>query len=296
MKSFATELQAAYAGQNITLTNALSDTINSLEGSILTTVAQSGTPYFEEDDPDYWAFLAGESGVSLWTPFQPTEIDSTLYLPWQSLWYTGTQSYSLADNVEIRNPHPFRFITAAQPTWADVLARFWQEQGIRPGVDVDTFFCTSELIPTRAETTDLRVSLRVSNTTINRGDKVSMTLTLSNTHIATATHPILTFRPHITTVSWLQLQTIIPDQNCTTEAQVTRCELPDMLTNTSQEIQVVYRTTAGYMSETFELLAQVRASANTYEPNPADNHQTIPINVLPATSYPVYIPVILQPG
>lgn len=296
MKSFALELQAIYAGQNVTLTNALSDTVNSLEGSILTTVAQSGTPYFEEDNPDYWAFLGGESGVSLWTPFQPTQIDGTLYLPWQSLWYTDTRSYSLADNVEIGNPHPFRFITAAaQPTWANVLARFWQEQGIRPGVDVDTFFCTSELIPMKEETADLRTSLRASSTTIERGHKVTLTLALSNTHIATATQPILTFRPHTTTVSWLQLQTITPNQNCTTEAQVTRCQLPDMPTNTSQEVQVVYQTTAGYMSEPFQLLARVRASASTYEPNPVDNHQTTLINVLPTTSYQVYIPLILEP-
>ena len=154
MLSFATELQTAYGGINPTLNSALSSTINDLQGSILATVSQNGVPYFDQEDPSYWQFLPGDSGVSLWTPFETTNISGTEYLPWQSLWYTGTLSYTITNNIQIGNPQPFRFIEdAATPTWADVVARFWAEQSMRPGVDVDTFFCTSELIALKDEST-----------------------------------------------------------------------------------------------------------------------------------------------
>lgn len=147
MLSFATELQTAYSGANPALNNALSSTIGDLEGSILSTASQNGVPYFDQEDPSQWQFLPGDSGVSLWTPFETTNISGTEYLPWQSLWYTSTLVYTITNNIQIGNPQPFRFIEdSATPIWADVVARFWVEQSMRPGVDVDTFFCTSELI------------------------------------------------------------------------------------------------------------------------------------------------------
>lgn len=296
MKSFALELGAVYAGQNVTLTTALSDTIDALEGTIVSTVAQSGAPYFEEDNPDYWSFLGGESGVSLWTPFQPTEIEGTPYLPWQTLWYTGTHSYFLEENVEIRNPHPFRFITpAAEVTWAAVLARFWAEGEIRPGVDVDTFFCTAELIPMRGETADLQVALRPSNSSITRGDSLTIAVTISNTRIASATDPVLLFQAHSDPLDWLQLQNTVPDRNCTTEAPVTRCQLPAMPPNTTQMLRLVYQTTTDGATSSPQLAMQAKIFAATFEPNPVDNQETLRIDVLPAPGLALYLPLVRWP-
>ena len=293
MKSFAMELQTAYGSQNPALTTALAEVVTALEGSISTTMVQSGTPYFETDNPDHWTFLAGESGVSLFTPFQPTAINGDLYLPWQTLWYTGTLSYSLPNNVQINNPQPFAFInSAANFTWADVVSRFWVRGSLRPGVDVDTFFCTSELIPLKQETADLQTSLHVANTTITRGEKLTMTLTLSNTDIATATQPVLTFRPHSTPVSWLQLHSITPDLGCMTADQVSSCLLPDMLPGAVQEIQIVYQTSVSGLPGPSQLQAETQIAAKSYDPYPLDNQQTIAIQVESAAISLLYLPLI----
>ncbi|MEM7802702.1 MAG: LamG-like jellyroll fold domain-containing protein, partial [Chloroflexota bacterium] len=93
-----------------------------------------------------WTFLPGESGISLFTPFETTLVDDVRYLPWQSLWYTSTTEYKLSGQPFI-NKHPFDFISdTVDPTWADVVHRYWTLREMRPGVEVNTLFCTAELI------------------------------------------------------------------------------------------------------------------------------------------------------
>lgn len=293
MKSFALELHTLYEGENAALTLALTDTIDALQDSIVLNISQDGTPYFEEENPDHWTFLPDESGISLFTPFQPTEIGGDFYLPWQTLWYTSTLTYALPGNVQINNPEPFEFITAVgQPTWADVVARFWKETNLRPGLDVNTFFCTTELVAFKNDAADLQTALQVSDTHINRGDMLTMTITLSNTNIATATQPVLTFQPHETAVSWLQIQSVRPDQFCNTVGHITRCELPAMLPNTNRSLQFIYHTTTGMMPEPFSLTAKVNAFADTYDPNPIDNQQIQQIIV--NSTGQLYLPISLK--
>ena len=293
MKSFALELHKLYEGQNMALTTALTDTVDALQDALLLTIAEDGAPYFEED-PNHWAFLSGESGISLFTPFQPTEIAGELYLPWQSLWYTDTLSYDLPNGVQINNPEPFDFIASnSQPKWADVVSRFWVEQSLRPGVDVNTFFCTTEMVAFANDAADLQTTLDVSEQTIRRGDSLTVTITISNSNIATATEPLLTFSPHETAVSWLTLQSITPNHSCTTEAGVTRCALPDMPMTTTQQIQLIYQSAVGSLNEPAQLHAKAHISADSYEPNPIDNTQTEMIDVLPTTQ--LFLPIVLKP-
>ncbi|MEM7799680.1 MAG: hypothetical protein AAF633_10865, partial [Chloroflexota bacterium] len=79
MKSFAIELQTAYGGANPTLNSALTALINEIENNILGNVAVSGVPYFDDEDPVTWTFLGGESGISLFTPFETTLVDDVRY-------------------------------------------------------------------------------------------------------------------------------------------------------------------------------------------------------------------------
>lgn len=292
MKSFAAELQTAFAGQNPNLTTALSQTINNLDGSILSTESQSGIPYFDDGAGNSWNFLPGESGVSLFTPFQTTLINGEPYLPWQSLWYTGTARYELTGSVVISNPRPFAFIApSTQPTWADVVARFWSAEGIRPGVDVNTFFCTAELLGMSVDAADLSVQLDPPTSPIERGESFQVTLTVTNTGVSTATNPRLFFAPHAAQVSGLSFESSQPDGICSKSGQEVLCQLNDLGVDQTSTVTLTYNTAEDEQAPLLTLQMETNVTADTFDAILADNRQTAQLEVRP-TAAKVFLPLV----
>ncbi|MFK7800889.1 MAG: hypothetical protein AB8G95_04600 [Anaerolineae bacterium] len=313
MKSFAIELQNYYGLSSPTpnsgLVAALAAAENSLEGSILSTVAQNGTPYFDEDNPQVWTFLTGESGVSLFTPFEPTAINDTPYLPWQTLWYTETLQYELPQKVEIMNPYPFKFITEnASASWADVLAKFWEVNEMRPGRDIETFFCPAEIITMSKQAADLEADIIVqTKKKLEAGDTFSVSISLANQDFSTALFPTLVLSPTIVedpcitcrttsnSTQWLTLLANDQSDFCRENDQEVRCEWKGIDKDDSLTVNLTYALAEDM--PTSELGLKINVFSDNFDPNPSNNQlsQLISIQASEPPVVPpkeVFLPVV----
>ena len=288
LKSFAIELQAYYGptspSPNPNLVTALMAVENNLEGSITNTAVQNGTPYFDQDSPQVWTFLAGESGVSLFTPLELTYINETPYLPWQTLWYTDTTSYQLPQDVQITNPNPFKFITSAtDPTWADVLSEFWKFNEMQPGRDVGTFFCPTELVTMSDSASDLEAGIEVEKADeLKHGDTFSVTISMLNSDFAPASNPVLIFTPHDDPdpTPWLTLVETDQPRVCTETDQSVRCELGSIGEGVSIKIKLIYKL--GDEVPVSELSAKIKVFSDNFDPDPTNNQLSQLITIGPA--------------
>ncbi len=159
------------------------NTANAVGNSILILEYQNGSPWWDET-PSYWNFY-GVSGISIFAPLVPMQVDGLTYHAWQSLWYTDTlviaEDVTVGDEVvDVLNPYPYAFITrnGGSATWADVIDAYWRQQGIHPGSDVNTALC----LPDIREVEEIDVYLVTEETAdpIQAGTTMAYTLTVNN--------------------------------------------------------------------------------------------------------------------
>lgn len=300
LKSFAQQLRLLYltnpSTPNTELVTDLTNLVNALEGSILTTAVQNGPPYFDEEDPQTWEFVRGESGVSLFAPFMPTEIDGTPYLPWQTLWYTNTRFIQLPQNVTLSNPHPFSFIdidSSGNATWADVLAKYWALQQMRPGRDISTFFCPAEMVSMSTQAADLALDVELSREPLTAGEPFSVTLTVTNRNFAPAVNPEVLFMPHSEPVGWLTLTDIEPIDQCTEAEQEIRCGWKQIPVGGSNSVVLTYMLDA--LVPVSNLEGEVQLSSDNFDPENLNNRVDLAVQIEEKMDDPpmeVFLPII----
>lgn len=146
LRQYATQLAQTFQPISSNTASAISNTLPFINGAIITTLVESGSPWFYAGPAPapYWNF-DNASGLSIFTPFKPYDNSLYIYHTWQALWYTD--SYTIATGIpnigDVTNPYPYSFIipSAVGTQWAKVLAHYWAATNTRPGLDIDTGFC-----------------------------------------------------------------------------------------------------------------------------------------------------------
>ena len=186
MSQFAERLARLYANVNPSLSASAQATMAGLKSATVVQQVQDDYPYFAPSE--FWK-QSGYPGVSLFTPFETMMISGTTYLPWQTLWYTNSLSLTIS-NLFLDNPYPFQTVQGEQG-WAQLLRGYWEKNSIRPGEDVETIFCSAELIDFERGSADLSIDLQTPPRGVV-GETIDYTITVTNQREITATGVMVT--------------------------------------------------------------------------------------------------------
>lgn len=128
--------------------DAATATADALDTVTIAHLSTDGVPWFAPG-VSAWNFhpTTHTAGIAIFTPFETMRINAEDYHVWQAMWYTHAISYTVSPSVTVLNPHPFQFIQPdGNVTWADVLHRYWQEEGMMPKFDTPAAFCMPHLL------------------------------------------------------------------------------------------------------------------------------------------------------
>ncbi len=146
-------------------------------------VAQNGQPWWVID-PTTWNFT-GVSGIGIYAPFMPMEMEGQAFHSWQALWYTDTVLIASDVNIggqlrDVLNPHPYAFVqrNSNSATWADVLDVYWRQAAIHPRQDVATALCLPRI--QEVEEPDLQLVARASTPVVQATRPLTYGLTVVN--------------------------------------------------------------------------------------------------------------------
>ncbi len=165
------------------LIQAANDAYFGVTSAVIVEEGSDGIPHFGEGSTANWPLASQTAssfdGISLFTPLMTTVVSGTSYMPWQSLWYTQETKLTVGGQ-SIPNPQPLRFFDTPNDNWQTLLADYWVDAGIVPGVDVETLFCTSELPTFERSYADLRVTIEESADPAPLDDLVMYTIKVLN--------------------------------------------------------------------------------------------------------------------
>jgi len=131
LADFALQLRNQFDPTSV-IYRAASDLLTQTNAAVIgVPIRVAGTPWFASDPKPLWTFHSNTAGIALYTDFHGISIKGTTFLGWQAHWYNKGDT----DNL-----HPYAFVQGTQPTWADVLQRFWQDGGN----GVETIACAAK--------------------------------------------------------------------------------------------------------------------------------------------------------
>ncbi len=104
-------------------------TVDQLEETVKSRYVTDGVPHFTDiDTAPFWEFTG--LGVALYTDLGGVDRNGVRELSWHADFYN--------DVVSAENPHPYQFINS-ETSWADVFARYWENETITTRGCVRTF-------------------------------------------------------------------------------------------------------------------------------------------------------------
>lgn len=191
--SFSWELRTRYgSGSDVEVAaNAVIDAVDEASWSLK---KQNGSPWWVPN-PANWTFKTNLSGIALFTPLVPMEVDGVSFHAWQSLWYTKTTV--IAEGVELdgrtmdieNTPYQFILRDDEGVTWADVLNAYWNYRGQHP-MTQGVALCLPEI--QEVEETDVSITAVSSANPVKAGATLVYTLTVTNKTTLTTADVVLT--------------------------------------------------------------------------------------------------------
>ncbi len=116
-----------------------------LAGAVIERATANGIPSFVTSQTPMWAFDQSNTlGISIYADLigeTDPDNDTIRNLSWHAIFYTDDS----VTETGIDNPHPYRFITGENVTWADVMPLYWETRTQAEGLTVKTEACLTEL-------------------------------------------------------------------------------------------------------------------------------------------------------
>ncbi len=242
-------------------------------------VAQNGQPWWVAN-PTTWNF-SGVSGVGIYAPFVPMEMEDLPFHSWQALWYTDT--LLIASDVpiggqlrDVLNPHPYAFVqrNGGGATWADVLDVYWRQAAIHPRQDVATALCLPRI--QEIEEPDLQLVARASAPVVQATRPLTYGLTVINRTTLMLPDVVVT-NTLPSGVNFLSASPAVCAYNA--EAHQVVCPLGNLSAHAQEEIVLVTEVALETAGSALNR-AEVRTSAA--ETRLADNTAVVQTTVLSA--------------